>query len=101
MRADLARREPEWLARWESERQYERIIQYYGRTLKWVLKHQFATLMVAVATLVLTIILYVIVPKGVEDLVHDLGFARVESLERQLAITRTNSKDWKGTPTAA
>jgi len=26
MRADLARREPEWLARWESERQYERIL---------------------------------------------------------------------------
>jgi isoleucyl-tRNA synthetase len=26
MRADLARREPEWLARWENERQYERIL---------------------------------------------------------------------------
>jgi multidrug efflux pump len=47
-----------------SERAFESIIAYYGRTLKWVLKHQFATLMVAVATLVLTVILYVIVPKG-------------------------------------
>ncbi len=27
MRADLARREPEWLARWASERQYERILE--------------------------------------------------------------------------
>jgi isoleucyl-tRNA synthetase len=26
MRADLARREPEWLARWQNERQYERIL---------------------------------------------------------------------------
>ena len=26
MRADLARREPEWLRRWEAERQYERIL---------------------------------------------------------------------------
>ena len=26
MRADLARREPEWLARWEREKQYERIL---------------------------------------------------------------------------
>jgi len=26
MRADLARREPEWLARWEGERQYQRIL---------------------------------------------------------------------------
>ncbi len=27
MRADLARREPEWLARWEREKQYERILE--------------------------------------------------------------------------
>jgi isoleucyl-tRNA synthetase len=27
MRADLARREPEWLARWAKERQYERILE--------------------------------------------------------------------------
>ncbi len=27
MRADLARREPEWLARWQRERQYERILE--------------------------------------------------------------------------
>ena len=27
MRADLARREPEWLARWANERQYERVLE--------------------------------------------------------------------------
>ena len=47
-----------------SERAFESVIAYYGRTLKWVLKHQVATLVVAVATLVLTVILYIIVPKG-------------------------------------
>ena len=47
-----------------SERAFERIIAFYGRTLKWVLKHQTATLFVAVATLVLTVLLYIIVPKG-------------------------------------
>jgi multidrug efflux pump len=47
-----------------SERGFQSVIEFYGRTLKWVLKHQVATLVVAVATLVLTIILYVIVPKG-------------------------------------
>src|ERR1700726_4007498 len=47
-----------------SEHAFERIIAFYGRTLKWVLKHQTATLFVALATLVLTIILYIIVPKG-------------------------------------
>ncbi len=47
-----------------SERAFERIIESYGRSLKWILRHQTATLIVAVATLVLTIVLYVIVPKG-------------------------------------
>jgi multidrug efflux pump len=47
-----------------SERVFERIIEFYGRTLQWVLKHQTATLAVAVGTLVLTILLYIIVPKG-------------------------------------
>jgi len=47
-----------------SERVFERIIEFYGRTLQWVLKHQTATLAVAVATLVLTVLLYIIVPKG-------------------------------------
>ena len=47
-----------------SERAFERIIEFYGRTLKWVLKHQTATLVVAAGTLVLTILLYIIVPKG-------------------------------------
>jgi multidrug efflux pump len=47
-----------------SERVYERIIQFYGRTLQWVLKRQAATLLVAAAMLVLTILLYMVVPKG-------------------------------------
>jgi multidrug efflux pump len=36
----------------------------YGRGLQWVLRHQPLTLLVAVATLVLTVVLYLIVPKG-------------------------------------
>jgi multidrug efflux pump len=47
-----------------SERAFERTIEFYGRTLRWVLKHQPGTLMVAIATLVLTIFLYWYVPKG-------------------------------------
>jgi multidrug efflux pump len=47
-----------------SERFYERVIHFYGRTLQWVLKHQPATLVVTVLTLVLTLLLYVFVPKG-------------------------------------
>jgi multidrug efflux pump len=47
-----------------SEHAFESIIAFYGRTLKWVLQRQTATLLVAAATLVLTIVLYVFIPKG-------------------------------------
>ena len=46
------------------ERGFERIIEFYGKTLRWVLGHQTATLVLAVATLILTVLLYIIVPKG-------------------------------------
>ncbi len=47
-----------------SEHVFESIIAFYGKTLTWVLRHQFATLMVAIATLVGTVWLYILVPKG-------------------------------------
>src|SRR2546428_2194585 len=47
-----------------SERVFNGIIACYGTTLRWVLRHQFATLVVALATLVTTVWLYIIVPKG-------------------------------------
>jgi multidrug efflux pump len=47
-----------------SERAFERMIAFYGRTLKFVLGYQTITLLVALATLVLTIFLYIIIPKG-------------------------------------
>jgi multidrug efflux pump len=47
-----------------SERGFEAVIGFYGKTLKWVLQHQTMTLIVAVATLLLTVFLYVIIPKG-------------------------------------
>ncbi|HKS08624.1 MAG TPA: MdtB/MuxB family multidrug efflux RND transporter permease subunit [Pyrinomonadaceae bacterium] len=53
-----------------SERVFERVIDFYGETLRWVLKFRVITLLVAAATLVLTIWLYMVVPKGffpVED----------------------------------
>ncbi len=43
---------------------FERTIARYGKMLTWVLDHQKATLTVAIGTLVLTIILYIIIPKG-------------------------------------
>ena len=47
-----------------SERVFESMIAFYGRTLKFVLGYQAVTLSVAVATLLLTVYLYTIIPKG-------------------------------------
>jgi multidrug efflux pump len=40
------------------------MIAFYGRTLKVVLRYQTFTLLVALGTLVLTIVLYIVIPKG-------------------------------------
>ena len=47
-----------------SERVFERMIAFYGRTLKVALRYQTITLLVALGTLVLTIFLYIVIPKG-------------------------------------
>jgi multidrug efflux pump len=47
-----------------SEDAFNSIIAFYGRTLKWVLGWQLATLMVAAATLGFTIFLFFVIPKG-------------------------------------
>ncbi|WP_413491469.1 MdtB/MuxB family multidrug efflux RND transporter permease subunit [Morganella psychrotolerans] len=47
-----------------SERFFERIIAGYGRWLTWVLHHQWLTLSVAFSTMVLTVILWLFIPKG-------------------------------------
>ena len=55
-----------------AERTFDRLVAFYGRTLRWVLARQTATLVVAVATLALTFFLYTVVPKGLFP-VQDTG----------------------------
>jgi len=47
-----------------SERMFENLIERYGRTLRWVLRHEVETLLVAGATLALAVYLYAVIPKG-------------------------------------
>src|SRR5438067_1416607 len=47
-----------------SEDLYNRVIEFYGGTLKFVLRHQTTTLLVTAGTLALTLFLYGVVPKG-------------------------------------
>ena len=63
--------------RW-SETVFERVIDRYSATLRWVLQHQRETLAATVGTLALTILLYVVVPKGffpVQDTGQILGIS--------------------------
>lgn len=53
--AAVEKSKPDWV---------ERLIGGYARWLTWVLGHQTLTLLVAVATLGLTVVLYLAVPKG-------------------------------------
>jgi multidrug efflux pump len=80
-----------------SERFYERVIEFYGRTLKWVLRHQMATLLATLGALLLTLYLYVIVPKGffpvqdtgvilgVSEAAQNVSFANMAGLQQELA----------------
>jgi multidrug efflux pump len=63
--AKMLRRQ-ERIGRFErlSQRSVDGMIKEYGRLLACVLRHQGLTLLIAIGTLVLTIWLYVIIPKG-------------------------------------
>jgi len=47
-----------------SEDVFDNMIAFYGRTLKFVLRFQTITLLVALGTLLLTVFLYIVIPKG-------------------------------------
>ncbi len=80
-----------------SEDIYERVIRFYGRTLKWVLQHQTATLLVTAGTLVFTVLLYIVVPKGffptqdtgvilgISDAPQNISFPAMSDRQQQLA----------------
>ena len=43
---------------------FDRIVERYDTGLKWVLDHQNLTLLIALATFALTVVLYIVIPKG-------------------------------------
>src|SRR5580698_5486115 len=55
-----------------SEGLFDKTLTAYERGLRWVLDHQLLTLAVAVGTVVLTAILYIVIPKGLFP-VQDVG----------------------------
>ncbi len=106
MCAKLLRHKPASQQGWfyrKSEDFFNAIIRFYGWTLRFVLKHEFVTLLVAVATVGLTAWLFLIIPKGffpiqdtgvilgLSDAPQDISFP--EMADRQQALGRIILKD--------
>jgi multidrug efflux pump len=80
-----------------SERVFNRMIDFYGRTLRVVLRYQGITLLIALGTLVLTIVLYIVIPKGffpvqdtgviqgISQAPQDISFSAMVTKQQQLA----------------
>ncbi|HTC46407.1 MAG TPA: efflux RND transporter permease subunit [Candidatus Aquilonibacter sp.] len=80
-----------------SERVFESMIAFYGRTLKFVLQYQTITLFVALGTLLLTIFLYILIPKGffpvqdtgviqgISQAPETISFSAMEEKQQELA----------------
>ena len=104
MCARMLRHKPEseqgWFYR-TSEHAFNAVIAFYGKTLRWVLRHRVATLCVAIGTLVTTVWLYILVPKGffrsgyrilgISEAPQTVSFAAM--VERQQALARVILQD--------
>ncbi|HEV2041867.1 MAG TPA: efflux RND transporter permease subunit [Casimicrobiaceae bacterium] len=87
----------------KSGEMFDRVIARYGSMLNWVLDRQAATLTVAVITLILTIVLYIFMPKGffpiqdtgaiqgITEAPQTISFAAMA--ERQQALARVVLQD--------
>ncbi len=100
MSAKLLRHQPQSQQTWfyrKSEKMFNDVIEFYGRTLRFVLRFRTTTLLVTVATLVGTILLYIYVPKGffpvqdtgvilgVSQAPQNISFAAMSTRQQQLA----------------
>ena len=75
-----------------SEAFYNRVIAFYGRGLKFVLKHQTTTLLVTAATLVLTLFLYVVVPKGFFPVQDTGGIIGISDAPQSVSFTAMSER---------
>jgi multidrug efflux pump len=86
-----------------SGRFFDRVIKGYSGMLDWVLEHQGATLLVAIMTLALTVLLYIAIPKGffpiqdtgiiqgITEAPQDISFSAMS--ERQQALGKAILQD--------
>jgi len=86
----------------------DRMVAFYHRTLLWVLDHRGATLLVTLATIVATLLMYVVAPKGflpmqdtasitaVTQAGPDVSFAEMRARQGQAAEIIQNDPDVTG-----
>jgi multidrug efflux pump len=89
-------------------RAVERAVDAYHTSLEWVLRRERATLLVTIATLIATVWLYVIVPKGflpiqdtglikaVTEAGPEVSYAEMQRLQQQIADTIRRDRDVTG-----
>jgi len=76
---------------------FSRLLQFYRRSLNWILEHQRMTLLVVVVTTLSTVILFSSIPKGflplqdtglligVTDAPQDISFSKMVELQKQIS----------------
>jgi multidrug efflux pump len=91
-----------------AERVFDAIIAVYGRALNWVLDRQPLTLAIAVLTLVLTLVLYDLIPKGffpvqdtgmiqgISEASQSISYTAMAKLQNQLAEAILRDPDVAG-----
>jgi multidrug efflux pump len=106
MCAKLLRHRPQGEhAQTESGKWFTAVVDWYGQRLTWVLDHQRLTLWVAVGTLILTALLYVLIPKGffpeqdtgliqgVSEATESISYAAMAERQQALAVAILTDPD--------
>ena len=104
--AKLLKHRPERLSgRTKHEGWFQLLLDWYGGTLTWVLDHQRITLYIAIGTLAVTAMLYILIPKGffpvqdtgliqgVSDAGESISYAEMARRQQSLAQAILNDPD--------
>ncbi len=89
----------------ESGKWFTALVEWYGRRLTWVLDHQRLTMWVATGTVVVTVLLYVLIPKGffpdqdtgliqgVSEAAESISYAAMAERQQALAVAILTDPD--------
>jgi multidrug efflux pump len=105
MCAKLLKQTPHGAQAPETGRWFAAVVEWYGRKLTWVLDHQKLTMWVATATVVITAILYILIPKGffpdqdtgliqgVSEASQSISYAAMAERQQTLAVAILTDPD--------